>query len=73
MNKRITTVLKFYPLLVKKPFVSMRPGAYTGERFEARSMNDMCEIKIESPYVNVNTNTNLNFKTSLNVNPRWKK
>ena len=47
--------LNFNPNMVSKPFVELRPGAYTGKSFGAKKMVEMCELKFDSLYTNINT------------------
>ncbi len=56
MNTDLKTDIKIYSIMVKKPFLNMRPGAYAGARFEAKPIGQLYDEKIESPYLNINTN-----------------
>ena len=56
MKKELTTNLKFYQMMVIKPFKNMHSGAFAGASFVARPVGEMCEMIIESPYVNLNMN-----------------
>ena len=58
MDKEYKTDLKFYQMMVIKPFKTMCSGAFAGTSFNAKSMGEMCDIIIESTYVNINSNVN---------------
>ena len=57
MKKELTTNLKFYQMMVIKPFKNMHSGAFAGASFVARPVGEMCDMIIESPYVNLNMNS----------------
>ena len=47
--------LNFNPMMVLKPFVDLLPGAYTGKSFGAKNMDELCDLKFDSLYTNINT------------------
>ena len=53
MKTDLKTGLKFNQFMLLKPFNSMNTGAYTGGCFESKSMDQMSEMLIESPYATV--------------------
>jgi hypothetical protein len=55
MNKEF----KLNPMLLAKPYAKIRPGAYTGERFAAKKMDEMCEMLFESMYRNIDFTENM--------------
>ena len=52
MSKDLQTDLKFYPFIMTNSIENVLPGAYSGECFKAKSMQDMCKMTVESPYIN---------------------
>ena len=54
--------LKFYSIMVARPFSSMKPGAYTGAGYSAKPMNEICNVQIKSPYLNLNSLQNYNLR-----------
>ena len=53
MRSKQENGLKFCPLMMIKPVVVISTGAFAGKIFEAKKMEDICEMKYESRYLNV--------------------
>jgi hypothetical protein len=47
--------LKFYPIMVLKPFSNMKPGAYTGKSYSARNMDEISDAPIKVPLINISS------------------
>ena len=50
---------KLNPLLLTKPYTKIRPGAYTGNRFGEKKMDEMCDMVFESIDKNIDLYENL--------------
>jgi hypothetical protein len=49
MKNKSKTDLKIFPMMIAKSLRSLKPGAYTGESFNAKSIDEMFEQRIEIP------------------------
>jgi hypothetical protein len=52
MRRNTNADLNYYRMMIVKPFLELRPGAYAcmGQHVERSTSDELCRMVIESPY-----------------------